>query len=512
MSSADHGLLAPIWAGRPVATVTGDAALVDAMIEVEVALARAQGVKAAPGLPDAAALAARSRDGGNPVIPLLAALDDPLLHRGATSQDVLDTALMLAARRALTLTALDLDVAIDAAARLAADHRDTPMAARTLTQQAVPTTFGLKAAGWRHLLITARRAVTATAQALPVQLGGAAGTLASFVAMAEADAGRSILTAGQHGDGVRADRTPTGAEAASEAGSDTADLDLAAERGSASTDLPPGGTEPALVAAGTEPAARLSPALTDTLPTGTGLPFGTAASDSLPTGGAEAGQPDSAAAGQPDQPDQPDQADRTGRTGHTDPAVDSALDLVSRLARNLGLATPLLPWHVLRTPIADLASSLALASGALGKIAADVLVLARTEVGEVSEGAGGVSSTMPHKANPVRAALIASAARQVPALASILFASVAAEDERPAGAWHAEWQPLREALRLVGGSAAAAAELLAELRVHPGRMAANLAFLDLAEARRFAGREVSDPRDYLGAASALVDRALRENP
>ncbi|NUR63572.1 MAG: 3-carboxy-cis,cis-muconate cycloisomerase, partial [Catenulispora sp.] len=192
--------------------------------------------------------------------------------------------------------------------------------------------------------------------------------------------------------------------------------------------------------------------------------------------------------------------------------TDSALALVGRFARTLGLAEPLLPWHTLRTPIADIASTLALASGALGKIAADVLILGRPETGEVSESLD--SSTMPHTshtANPVRAVLIAGAARQVPALASILFASVAADDERPAGAWHAEWQPLREALRLVGGAAATTAELLGGLRVCPERMAENLAGLDLAAAREFTGRAVTDPRDYLGAASALVDRALKPN-
>lgn len=86
-------------------------------------------------------------------------------------------------------------------------------------------------------------------------------------------------------------------------------------------------------------------------------------------------------------------------------------------------------------------------------------MLSRTEIGEVAEGTGGGSSAMPHKANPARAVLIASAARQVPALAAVLLGSLAAEDERPGGAWHAEWQPLREALRLTGGAAEAAAGL-----------------------------------------------------
>ncbi|NUR25947.1 MAG: 3-carboxy-cis,cis-muconate cycloisomerase [Catenulispora sp.] len=466
------------------------------MIEVEVALSRAQGTRAVPAvLPDAAALAPEARSGGNPVLPLLEALDDPHLHQGPTSQDILDTALMITARRALTFTLLDVDAAIAATTRLAAEHRDTPMVARTLTQQAVPTTFGLKAAGWRHLLITARRALAATAQALPVQLGGAGGTLASFVAMAEAERGSGAADQDLPSTDSMASHGEPAALAAGHDHSPAAAGPIA-QPNLPTTDTLPTGPDRAPAAA--SPIAQPNLPTTDTLPTATPHRFADTPSDTLPTAGAVP-EPPSAASEQLAEPP-------------LDPAVAASLTLVARVAANLDLAIPLLPWHVLRTPIADLASSLALASGALGKVAADVLVLSRTEIGEVSEGVGGVSSTMPHKANPVRATLIASAARQVPALTSILFASVSAEDERPAGAWHAEWQPLREALRLVGGAAATAAELLGALRVHPERMAANLAQLDLAEARRFAGREVSDPCDYLGAASALVDRALKETP
>lgn len=81
---------------------------------------------------------------------------------------------------------------------------------------------------------------------------------------------------------------------------------------------------------------------------------------------------------------------------------------------------------------------------------------------------------MPHKANPVRATLIASAARRAPYLAATLYGSLAAEDERPAGAWHAEWEPLRDLLRLVGGSARDAVELTAGLRVFPDAMREHL--------------------------------------
>lgn len=112
---------------------------------------------------DARDLALRARPGGNPVIPLVADLTAavagehaPYVHRGATSQDILDTALMLVAARTLDGLLGDLARTESALGRLAAAHRDTVMPGRTLTQHAVPTTFGLKAAGWRCLVLDAR--------------------------------------------------------------------------------------------------------------------------------------------------------------------------------------------------------------------------------------------------------------------------------------------------------------------------------------------------------------------
>ena len=116
-------------------------------------------------------------------------------------------------------------------------------------------------------------------------------------------------------------------------------------------------------------------------------------------------------------------------------------------------------------------------TGALGKLAADVLVLTRTEIGEVAEEQApgrGASSAMPQKHNPVFSTLIATAARQMPPIALVLFGSMAVEDERSSGGWHAEWQPLRECLRIGAGAAANAASLAAALRVSPEAMAANL--------------------------------------
>jgi 3-carboxy-cis,cis-muconate cycloisomerase len=435
---ADAGLLAPGWTGAEAEAATGDHAYLRAMLDAEAALTRAQAAlglapaEAAAAVTEAAepagfgirALAERARRGGNPVIPLVEDLTKavgeeygPYVHRGATSQDILDTATMLVGVRTLDLVLAELGRAERALARLAAEHRDTPMPGRTLTQHAVPTTFGLKAAGWRSLVLDARDRATAVRDTLPVQLGGAAGTLAAFSAY--------------------------GAEEA-----------------------------PALPAA---------------------------------------------------------------------------------YARELGLREPLLPWHTLRTPIADLAGCLAVTAGALGKLAVDVLTLSRTEIAEVAEGSGGGSSAMPHKANPVRATLLAAAARRAPQLAATLYGSMAAEDERPAGAWHAEWEPLRDLLRLVGGAARDAAELAEGLRVRPDamrehldlthglivseRLSAELApvlgrarakamlselaqrsygedrslgelLADVPELKDLDLRELTDPARYTGSAGALTDRAL----
>ncbi|MFI2507416.1 3-carboxy-cis,cis-muconate cycloisomerase [Streptomyces sp. NPDC018972] len=440
MTSADTdtGLLAPGWAGSPAAAETADAAFLRALLDAEAALTRAQASlglapaeaatavteAADPAGFDVASLAVRARGGGNPVIPLVAEVTravgeeyGPYVHRGATSQDIMDTAMMLVAHRALGPVLADLDRCRRALAELAAAHRDTPMPGRTLTQHAVPTTFGLKAAGWRSLVLDARDRVTAVRGSLPAQLGGAAGTLAAFSAYGAEDA--------------------------------------------------------------------------------TALP--------------------------------------------------------GAYARELGLAEPLLPWHTLRTPVADLAGCLAFAAGALGKLAADVLTLSRTEIAEVAEGSGGGSSAMPHKANPVRSTLIAAAARRAPQLAATLYGSLVAEDERPAGAWHAEWEPLRDLLRLVGGAARDAAELTEGLRVRPevmdehlrlthglivserlsaelapvlGRARAKELLTELARRAYREGRDLGellaaeaelketdissliDPARYTGSAGPLTDRAL----
>ena len=103
------------------------------------------------------------------------------VHRGATSQDIVDTAAMLVSRRALALVLAEADDVAAATATLARDYRDTLMVARTVLQHAVPTTFGLKAAGWLTATVEARTQLERVSrERLAAQLGGAAGTLAGF--------------------------------------------------------------------------------------------------------------------------------------------------------------------------------------------------------------------------------------------------------------------------------------------------------------------------------------------
>lgn len=330
---------APLYVPAALREAVSDEAWLAAMLEAERALG-----PVGPGDYDIAALSEEGRADGNPVVPLARALreSDPDAHGPATSQDILDTAAMLVSTRARELVLGELDGAATACAGLAEKHRSTPMAARTLLQQAVPTTFGLKAAGWLVGLVDARRRLASVR--LPAQLGGPAGTL--------------------------------------------------------------------------------------------------------------------------------------------DP------DVTARFAAQLGLEEPVVPWHVHRTPIAELGAALAAAAAECGKVGLDVVLLAQTEVGEVAESDGGSSSSMPHKHNPAAAVMARACTRLVHANAAVLT-SGDHEHERAAGAWQAEWPAVSAALAFAGGAAAAARRSLEGLRVDTERMKANLAV---------AGD--------IGSAELLVDRAL----
>lgn len=145
---------------------------------------------------DTDAVARGAEGGGNPVIPLLSLLrgrlqdrDDTAaarwLHRGLTSQDVVDTTLVLLARDATTLLRASLREQVAGLAGLADRHRATPMVGRTLTQHAVPITFGAKAAGWLEGVLDAADDVDRLT--FPVQIGGAAGTLSGVTVLTGGD-------------------------------------------------------------------------------------------------------------------------------------------------------------------------------------------------------------------------------------------------------------------------------------------------------------------------------------
>jgi 3-carboxy-cis,cis-muconate cycloisomerase len=196
-----------------LAGALADAGLADAAVAEEIAAVCAAGDIATASDPggdgaaaggdwDPDALGAGTARDGTPVPALLAQLRPRLtddakatLHRGATSQDVVDTAAMLVAKRALTPLLADLDAAAAAAAALAGRHRADLAAGRTLLQQAAPITFGLRAANWLAGLDDAgARLIAIRDERLAVQLGGAAGNLAAFgdqgLAVAEALARR----------------------------------------------------------------------------------------------------------------------------------------------------------------------------------------------------------------------------------------------------------------------------------------------------------------------------------
>jgi 3-carboxy-cis,cis-muconate cycloisomerase len=337
-----------------VREATGERAWVQAMLDFEVALARAQGqAELADRIAATSPPPLTDRSTGNPVPELVAALP-AAPHRGATSQDVMDTAAALVAKRTLPLIDESLAGVAAGCARLAADHRGTPMAARTLLQQALPTTFGLKAAGWMR------------------GLDAAVGHLGEF-----------------------------------------------------------------------RPTAQLA-----------------------------------------------------GPAGTLD-AIGP--DVLRRYCELLGLDEPVLPWHTERSRIGELASALGIACGAIAKVAGDIVLLAQTEVGEVAEAAPGGSSSMPHKRNPVAAVSARACARQAPGLVATLLASMEQEHERAAGAWHAEWAPLRALLVASGSAAVWLRTCLDGLQVDAGRMRANLpADAELPSA--------------VESAAALVDRALAARP
>jgi 3-carboxy-cis,cis-muconate cycloisomerase len=313
-------------------------------------------------------LARESEVGGNPVIGLVEMLRDGLtgeaarwLHRGLTSQDVVDSALMRQADAAVADLRRDLSQLGSDLASLSTAHRDTPMVARTLTQHAVPTTFGLRVAQWLAAVVDADEQLAGLS--FPDQLGGAAGTRAAMVEL-----------------GVEIDLEPV-------------------------------------------------------------------------------------------------------------------------------------PWHTVRTPVTRLGDALVTTTDALARIANDVLVMSRPEIGELAEGTPGGSSTMPGKANPVLSVQVRRAALTTPQLAATLHVAAASQvDDRADGGWHAEWATVRDLVRRTLIAASQSVELVSGLQVHADRMAATLAAADhsvRAEQRAMATLAGRPPLpSYAGQAGAIVDAVV----
>jgi 3-carboxy-cis,cis-muconate cycloisomerase len=355
-------LLGPLFRWEAIENLFTDRARLQGMLDFEAALARAEartGVippgaaqaiagKCRAELFDFASLARSTALAGNPAIPLVKELtalvgkeDEQAkryVHWGATSQDAIDTGFVLQLREALKRIAAELDRFSGILAQLAVKHRDTVVAGRTWMQQALPTTFGLKAAGWLDAIDRHRSRLEEThRRALVLQFGGAVGTLAAL-----------------------------------------------------------------------------------------------------------------------------------GNKG---------VEVADALGAELRLTVPNLPWHGHRDRVAEVATTLGLCTGTLGKIARDISLLTQTEVGEVfepaAEGRGG-SSTLPHKRNPVTAAVVLAAATRVPGLVSSMLSAVVQEQERGLGGWHAEWEVMPQLIGLAGGALHHLTETMAGLEVDANRMEENL--------------------------------------
>lgn len=379
-----------LWPGdHRASTAMSDPALVEAMVRVEQSWLDAlvsAGVAAPADLSlvelDVARLAVDAESSGNPVVPLVAALRSATpeeasrwLHRGLTSQDVLDTALVLCAREAVAAVRADVAAQVRRLVDLATEHRDTPCIARTLTQPAVPTTFGAVVAGWLQGVLDAADALAGLRW--PAQLGGAAGTLSALVELVGREAAHAVRRA------------------------------------------------------------------------------------------------------------------HAGALG---------LDLVP-------------PWHTSRAPLTRIGDAAVTVTDAWGHVARDVLALGRPEVGELRDGSGGGSSTMPQKANPTLPVLVRRAALAAPALAATLHTASADQvDQRADGGWHAEWATLATLLRRTVVAASQTRELLDGLQVRPDAMAARLDSVRddvLSEQRSMADLAGRAPApDHTGLAGDLVDEVL----
>lgn len=355
-------LLDRLFTTEPMREIFSDQRSLQAMLDFEAALARAlvsSGIapprvltaiqsRCDASLFDSEMLASEAGLACNVVIPLVQELTRLVaeadneaarfVHWGATSQDAMDTALVLQVREAVHLLGNGLTDLSAQLGKMVEEHKLTLLAGRTWLQHGPPVTLGWKAAGWLDAIERHReRLRETTRRVLVLQFGGAVGTLAAL--------------------------------------------------------------------------------------------------------------------------------------------EDRGLTVATALASELKLALPDIPWHTNRDRIAEVATTLGLLVGSLGKIGRDISLLAQSEIGEVSEPAApgrGISSTMPHKRNPVGSAVVLAAAVRVPALVSTMLSAMVQEHERGLGTWQAEWQTLPEICLLTAGAVAQLTHVIAGLEVHKERMARNL--------------------------------------
>jgi 3-carboxy-cis,cis-muconate cycloisomerase len=191
---------------------------------------------------------------------------------------------------------------------------------------------------------------------------------------------------------------------------------------------------------------------------------------------------------------------------------EKGLQVAEALAAELHLGLPAMPWHSQRDRVAEAATTLGLCTGTLGKMARDISLHMQTEIAEVFEPAGGGrggSSTMPHKRNPVSAAVVLSAATRVPGLVSTMLSAMVQEDERGLGTWHSEWETLPEIFRLTAGALHQMAAIVPHLEVDAARMRRNL---DATHGLIFAEAVTMALASHIGksAAHTLVEAASRQ--
>lgn len=355
-------LLDPLFRSQAVERVFSNRATLQSMLDFEASLARAEAragfipASAAPAIEskcraelyDLTVLARAAASAGNLAIPLVKQLtllvaqkekdSARYVHWGATSQDVIDTGRVLQLRSALALISAELEHLATVLGVMAHKHRASVVPARTWMQQALPTTFGLKVAGWLDAINRHRTRLEETKErCLVLQFGGAVGTIAAL--------------------GAR------------------------------------------------------------------------------------------------------------------------GLDVAANLSKELQLPPAVLPWHSHRDRMAEVATTLGLCTGTLGKIARDISLHTQTEVAELFEpsadGRGG-SSTMPHKRNPVTSAFVLAAAARVPSLVATMLSSLVQEQERGIGGWHAEWETLPEIVRLTAGALHHLTSTVSALEIDSQRMRQNL--------------------------------------